>query len=48
LNTWILANNDVNGVVDFDRLLRDPANVTLYDARYDSGDHLHPSDAATL
>jgi len=45
LNTWILANKDVTGVIEFDRLLRDPANAELFDARYDSGDHLHPNDA---
>lgn len=45
LNDWILANANADGAVDFDRLLRDPANPRKLDASYDSGDQLHPNDA---
>lgn len=34
-----------DAVVDFDRLLRDEARPTRLRAEFDSGDHLHPSDA---
>lgn len=44
LNTWILANKDVHGVIDFDRALRDPASPTTLNPRFDSGDQLHPND----
>lgn len=45
LNAWILSNKEVSGLVDFDRALRDPANTRMFAPQYDSGDHLHPSDA---
>ncbi|HET6333636.1 MAG TPA: SGNH/GDSL hydrolase family protein [Polyangiales bacterium] len=45
LNAWILTNKDVNGLIDFDRVLRDPTNPKMFDPRYDSGDQLHPNDA---
>jgi hypothetical protein len=32
-------------MIDFDAVVRDPANPAVLAARYDSGDHLHPSDA---
>ena len=30
---------------DFDAVLRDPAHPARMQARYDSGDHIHPNDA---
>ena len=33
-----------DGVVDFDRLLRDESHPIRLRAQYDSGDHLHPND----
>lgn len=45
LNTWIRTSGAFDGVVDFDAALRDPQHPDLLQARYDSGDHLHPSDA---
>ena len=33
-----------DGVIDFDRVLRDPASPTRIRAFYDSGDHGHPND----
>nr|WP_314541191.1 SGNH/GDSL hydrolase family protein [uncultured Massilia sp.] len=41
-NTGINAGFDA--VVDFDALLRDPANPRRLLPAYDSGDHLHPGD----
>jgi lysophospholipase L1-like esterase len=32
-------------VIDFDKITRDPANPRQFNPAYDSGDHLHPSDA---
>ena len=34
-----------DGVVDFDAVVRDPADPTKIKAEFDSGDHLHPNDA---
>ena len=34
-----------DGVIDFDAATRDPAHPTQFLPAYDSGDHLHPSDA---
>jgi len=32
-------------VIDFDALMRDPARPDRLATAYDSGDHLHPSEA---
>ncbi|MEV6942822.1 SGNH/GDSL hydrolase family protein [Streptomyces sp. NPDC051172] len=45
VNRWIRAGNAFDGVIDFDRTMRDPANPTALDPAYDSGDHIHPDDA---
>ena len=45
LNNWIRTGNEVDGVIDFDRALRDPANALRLLPAYDSGDHLHPSNS---
>ncbi|MHB9052020.1 MAG: SGNH/GDSL hydrolase family protein, partial [Thiomonas delicata] len=34
-----------DGVIDFDAALRDPAQPSRLLPRFDSGDHVHPSDA---
>jgi lysophospholipase L1-like esterase len=34
-----------DGLADFDAAVRDPADPESMRAVYDSGDHLHPSDA---
>ena len=44
LNRWIRTSNAYDGVIDFDRVLRDPQNPTFLAAPFDSGDHLHPND----
>lgn len=42
-NRWIRESGEFDGVVDFDRALRDPSNPAVLSASYDSGDHLHPN-----
>ncbi len=45
VNAWIRVPGHFDGVIDFDKITRDPANPGALLPRYDSGDHLHPSDA---
>lgn len=45
VNEWIRSSRAFDGVVDFDGALRDAAHPERLRAQYDSGDHLHPSDA---
>ncbi len=43
LNGWIRSSGEFDGVIDVDRVLRDPAHPTRLLPLYDSGDHLHPN-----
>ncbi|RYF17474.1 MAG: SGNH/GDSL hydrolase family protein [Comamonadaceae bacterium] len=45
VNEWIRHSGAFDAVVDFDRLLRDASRPSRLRAEFDSGDHLHPSDA---
>jgi lysophospholipase L1-like esterase len=45
VNEWIRTSRAYDAVLDFDAVLRDPAAPTKFLPAYDSGDHLHPSDA---
>ncbi|HTT23575.1 MAG TPA: SGNH/GDSL hydrolase family protein [Candidatus Sulfotelmatobacter sp.] len=45
LNQWIRLSREFDGVIDFDRALRDPNAPSQLLAQYDSGDHAHPNDA---
>lgn len=45
VNTWIRDSHTFDEVVDFDAVLRDPADPHRLLPAYDSGDHLHPDDA---
>jgi len=45
LNRWIRTTNEFDGIVDFDKVTRDPADPTAFLSGYDAGDHVHPSDA---
>jgi lysophospholipase L1-like esterase len=45
VNDWVRSSHQFDAVVDFDRALRDPVDVKKLAVKYDSGDHLHPSDA---
>lgn len=40
-NQWTRTSGGVDGVIDFDAVVRDPATPTRLDTKYDSGDHLH-------
>lgn len=45
VNEWIRTAGAFDGVFDFERILRDPADPDRLHPAYDSGDHLHPNDA---
>jgi lysophospholipase L1-like esterase len=45
VNRWIRTPGNFDAVVDFDAVLRDPAQPARLDAEYDPGDHIHPNDA---
>jgi lysophospholipase L1-like esterase len=45
VNAWIRHSRAFDGVIDFDRAVRDPADPHRLLPAYDSGDHLHPNDA---
>lgn len=44
VNAWIRSSGEFDGVVDFDRAVRDPRNPDRILPAYDGGDHLHPGD----
>jgi lysophospholipase L1-like esterase len=46
VNDWIRTSGEFDGVIDFDALVRDPARPSHIKAEYNSGDNLHPNDAA--
>jgi lysophospholipase L1-like esterase len=48
VNRWIRRSGELDGVVDFDKVLRNPTRPTQLLASYDSGDHLHPNDAGSI
>ena len=45
VNDWIRTSKSLDGVVDFDKIVRDPTHPTRFLPAYDSGDHLHPNAA---
>jgi lysophospholipase L1-like esterase len=45
LNQWIRTGKAFDGVIDFDKAVRDPAHPDRMLPAYDGGDHLHPGDA---
>ena len=45
VNQWIRTSHAFDGVIDFDRAVRDPTDPHRLLPAYDSGDHLHPNDA---
>ncbi|MFE7170492.1 GDSL-type esterase/lipase family protein [Streptomyces sp. NPDC057616] len=44
VNAWIRDSGVFDAVLDFDRVVRDPAHPARMLPAYDSGDHLHPGD----
>ncbi len=45
VNNWIRTSGAFDAIIDFDRVIADPARPAAMAAPYDSGDHLHPNDA---
>jgi lysophospholipase L1-like esterase len=45
VNRWIRTAGAFDGVIDLDRVTRDPARPDHLLPAYDSGDHIHPSPA---
>jgi lysophospholipase L1-like esterase len=45
VNQWIRTSHEYDGVIDFEAAVRDPQHPTKFLPQFDSGDHLHPSDA---
>ena len=45
VNQWIRTPGHFDEIVDFDKVMRDPAHPDRFLPEYDSGDHLHPSPA---
>jgi lysophospholipase L1-like esterase/peptidoglycan/xylan/chitin deacetylase (PgdA/CDA1 family) len=45
INVFIRTSGLFDAVIDFDRIMRDPAHPDRLAPAYDSGDHLHPSEA---
>ena len=44
VNRWIRTSKAFDAVIDFDALVRDPADPKKLRAEFDSGDHVHPND----
>jgi lysophospholipase L1-like esterase len=45
VNRWILTSGAFDGVINFAAAVADPSDPQRLSPAYDSGDHLHPSDA---
>jgi lysophospholipase L1-like esterase len=45
VNAWIRGSGEVDGIIDFDAALRDPAHPAQIKDGLHAGDHLHGSDA---
>ncbi len=45
VNNWIRTSGVFDGLIDFERVVADPAHPSAIAAACDSGDHLHPNDA---
>jgi lysophospholipase L1-like esterase len=45
VNTWIRSSSAFDGVIDFENAMKDPSRPDALNPSYDSGDHLHPSEA---
>jgi lysophospholipase L1-like esterase len=44
VNAFLRTSSEFDGLIDFDALLRDPAQPSKLRAEFDSGDHIHPND----
>jgi lysophospholipase L1-like esterase len=45
LNQWIRSSHAFDGVIDFEKVVADPADSDRIDPALDSGEHIHPNDA---
>lgn len=45
VNDWIRTQRESDGIADFDRAIRDPADPLRMAKAFDGGDALHPNDA---
>lgn len=45
-NEWLKHNDEFDGCIDFDQAVCDPEKPEAFGPGCDSGDHLHPSEAA--
>jgi lysophospholipase L1-like esterase len=45
VNEWIRSSGAFDALIDFDAVVRDPADPTRMLPAYDKGDNLHPNDA---
>ena len=45
VNDWIRNSGEFDAVIDFDKLLQDPADPTKVLEAFDKGDNLHPNDS---
>ena len=45
INAWIRNGGAFDGIIDFDKTMRDPSHPDRVLPAYDGGDHLHPGDA---
>ena len=45
INKWIRTTNQLDGVIDFDKITTDSTHPGMFLPLDDSGDHLHPGDA---
>jgi lysophospholipase L1-like esterase len=45
VNQWIRTGGAFDAVLDFDAVVRDPANPRRLRPEFDPGDHVHPNDA---
>lgn len=45
-NEWLRTCDEFDGCVDFDAAVRNPDHPAAFAPGFDSGDHLHPSEAA--
>jgi lysophospholipase L1-like esterase len=48
VNAWIRSSGVFDGFIDFDRVVRDPAQPSQLNPVYNSGDGIHPNDAGYL
>ena len=44
VNSYLRSSHEFDGVLDFDKVLRNPAAPTKLNPALDSGDHIHPND----